>query len=269
MREILMINPARKKRTRKTKRAKTAKKRVTRRRVATKGVKPMARRKRRSTRRRAASPARTYTRRPVRRRRRRNPSSRTRRAASRVRSSLAGMNIKTALKNVPLTMIGMFAARWAAKRFGAAASEFDAGTWDWASYLKGSLGAFAGGFLMQMIKPGSGQKVLEGGISLMAYKVIENELIPKSEWAVSQFGAEDDTNYFPSEYVQTDEAGTPYLLGQDNQWYPVDERHRMMGDVLEPPGRLGGAYEDAYFGDTLEPPGRLGAEDPFARAFFG
>jgi hypothetical protein len=253
MNEILVINPSRKPR----------KKRATNKRVAKKGVKTMAKRKR-TTRKRSIT---SYRKRAPARRRRRNPSTRVKRAASRVRSTLGGMNLRGALKNIPPTMVGMFAAKWAAKRFGTDANETDPTTWNWASYLKGAAGAFIAGYAMQMVKPGWGQKVLEGGISLMAYKVIENELIPKSTWAQSQFGA--DENYFPEEYVQTDEQGTPYLLGEDGNWYPVDERHRMMGDVLEPPGRLGGAYEDAYFGDQLEPPGRLGQDDPFAKAFFG
>lgn len=274
MREILMLNPARKKRAKKAKTTKkrSTKKSLTRRSTVKKGATTMAK-KRRSVRRRrrVASPAKVYHKySPVRKHRRRthNPRRRVRRAASRIRSSIAGMNIRSAIKNLPPTILGMFAARWAAKRFGSEASEFDAETWTWASYLKGALGALIAGFLAQNLRAGWGQKVLEGGITLMAYKVVENELIPRSEWAVAQFG-QDDSNYFPSEYVQTDAQGTPFLLGQNGQWYPADERHRLLGDVLEPPGRLGGAYQDAYFGDSLEPPGRLGADDPFAKAFFG
>lgn len=277
MKEILMINPARMRRKKRTTRKgpakkRTTKKRATRRRATTKGVLSMARKKRRATRRRknAGSWGRVYHKySPVKKHRRRthNPRRSIARAASRVRSSIAGMNIRSALRNIPPTMIGMFAAKFAAKKFGEVASETDPESWNWASYLKGAAGAFIGGFLIQNIKPGWGQKVLEGGISLMAYKVIENELIPRSEWAVNQFG-QNDTNYFPSEYVQTDAQGTPYLLGQNGQWYPVDERHRLLGDQLEPPGRLGDAYTETYFGDQLEPPGRLGA-DPFAKAFHG
>jgi len=186
-----------------------------------------------------------------------------------------GMNVKGALKAIPAGLIGMFAFKFGAKRFGEAASETDPNTWNWASYLKGALGAFAAGAIVQNIKPGMGQKVLEGGLLLAGYKLVQNELIAKSETAMNWLGADDDTQYFPSEYVSTDETGTPYLLGQNNQWYPVDESHRLpeysgygdeleppgrLGDLLEPPGRLGDAWQDAYFGAE---------EDPFAKGFFG
>lgn len=265
MNEILVINPSRK--TRKTKK-RTVKKSTARK---TKGVKTMAKRRKKRTRRASAAPIRRYRKSPIRRRRRSNPSRRramVRRAASSVRKTIGGMNIRQSLKDIPPTMIGMFAAKAAAKLWGSDATETDPGSWTWASYLKGAIGAFVAGFVAQNIRPGWGQKVLNGGISLMAYKVIENELVPRSEFAQKWFGAEDE-NYFPSEYVQTDQTGTPYLLGQGNQWYPVDERHRLMGDVLEPPGRLG---------DMLETPGRLGedsyqeayfGQDPYAKGFFG
>lgn len=248
MSKILVINPEKKKRPKK--------------RSAKKEVKTMAKAKRRRT-----TKTRTYKRRaaPKRRVRRRNPSRRrrvARAAASRVRSTIAGMNIRSAFRDLPPTMVGMFAAKWAAKRFGSAATETDPATWTWASYLKGAVGAFVAGFLAQNIRRGWGQKVLNGGMSLMAYKVIENELVPRSPWAMAQFGEGD---YYPSEYIQTDEQGTPYMLGQNGQWMPVDERHRLpessLSDVLETPGRLG---------DVLEPPGRLGEiTESYRKAFFG
>lgn len=233
----------------------------------------MAKRRRRRTHRRTT---RTVAAAPVRRYRRRNPSRRRRvaRAASRVRSTFAGMNFKQALKNVPAGLLGMFAFKFGAKRFGEAASETDPESWNSMSYIKGTLGALIAGFLAQHIRPGMGQKVLEGGLLLAGYKLVQNELVVKSETAMNWLG-EDDTKYFPSEYVSTDSQGTPYLLGQNGQWYPVDERHRLpeysgygdqleppgrLGDQLEPPGRLGDAWQDAYFGQ---------AADPFAKGFFG
>lgn len=234
----------------------------------------MAKRRRRKSSPKTKTIVRYRTKSPRRRVRRRNPTSRrVTSAASRVRSTVAGMNIRSALRGLPPTMVGMFAAKWAAKRFGSEASETDPESWTWASYLKGAAGAFVAGFLAQNLRAGWGQKVLEGGMSLMAYKLIENELIPKSEWAQAQFG--EDETYFPEEYVQTDDQGTPYLLGQNGQWMPVDERHRLpeygvmgdelqpvgrLGDELQPVGRLGDAWQSAYFGQE---------RDPYAKGFFG
>ena len=280
MNEILVINPRRKARKKTTRSKKRKVKKTTLQTfLKTKGVKTMARRRKTQKRRtyKAAAPA-PVTRR--RRSRRRSNPSRARKTASRAgrfaRANIGGMNLKGALSNVPAAVIGMLAAKWSAKRFGEnAATETDPESWSWAEYLKGSAGAFVAGFLAQMIKPGMGQRVLEGGLNLMVYKLVENELVPKSEWATAQFG-QDATE---SAAIQYDEQGTPFLLGQDGSAYPVDERHRLpamgdelqkpgyLGDELQKPGYLGGdAWQDAYFGATGS---GVKANDPFAQAFFG
>ncbi|MCK4785550.1 MAG: hypothetical protein KAV87_17485 [Desulfobacteraceae bacterium] len=257
MSEILLLNPrARKRRAKKTTRKRLPARKTTTKRRATRRIarrKPVARRvatrkgasimaKRRATRKRRAP--------------RKNPS-RARRAGRSIRrrasSSLAGLNFKSALKNVPMTTLGMFAAKWAAKRFGEAATETDPNSWNYASYLKGAAGAAAAGFIANMLKRGTGQRVLEGGLSLMAYKLVQNELIPQSSWATGQFGASDDR--YPGVIEENDE-GDPYILGEDNEWYPLEgaEDYRMMepemyGEALVEPGPLG---------DALVEPGPLG-----------
>lgn len=200
----------------------------------------MARKRRTTTRRK-----RTY---------RKNPRVRsyTRRAARSARSTLKGLNFKGALKNVIPFQFGMFASKWLAKRFGGGASETAPESWGWKEYLQGGLGAVAAGFVAQMVKPGTGQKVLEGGLNLMIYEMIQNELIAGSAWATGQFGA-DETSYLPGD-VEQDETGRNYLLGEDYQWRALPET--TMGETLQPVGPLG---------ETLEPVGPLGA-DPYARA---
>jgi len=177
------------------------------------------------------------------------------------------MNFKSAFKNIPLSALGMFAAKWAAKRGTPNALESDPSTWDGMTYLKGGLGAAAAGYLANMVRPGSGQKVLEGGLTLLLYKAAQNHLIPKNNFLTNQFGA--SSGYQPGD-VEVNEAGEPFILGQDGQsWIPMDdqsgigfgdygeeiENWEMMGlgsNALEPPGPLG-------FADVLETPGRLGA----------
>lgn len=253
MNEILVINPCGARKKNKKAKTKTPKKEIIQ----------MA--KRRRSRKAKTSVARTST---PKRRRRRNPSARSlaKRAGGAARRTFGGMNIISAVKSVPIAVLGMMAAKWSAKRFGedleTSATETDPESWTGMSYLKGSIGAFVAGFIAQTIKPGWGQKVLEGGLMLMGFKLVENELVPKSEWASRQFGEEDQS----SAAIQYDEQGTPYLLGENGQWYPVDERHRLpeavsgLGDVLERPGALG---------DVLMRPGSLGSVDPWSLAYQG
>lgn len=208
---------------------------------------------------------------PKRRAPRRNPTRarRARRAvARRASSSFAGLNFKQALKGIPLNTLGMFAAKWAAKRFGEAASETDPASWNYASYLKGAAGAAVAGFLANMVKRGSGQKVLEGGMSLMLYKLVQNELIAGNSFWSGQLGAAGER--VPGT-VEENSAGEPYILGEDYQWYPLsgadDDRidsYELYGDALVQPGPLG-------FGEALVQPGPLGMgedlDDIYARNF--
>jgi len=156
------------------------------------------------------------------------------------------------LKDVPATQIGMFATKWLAKRFGPDATEIDPDSWNWSSYLKGGLGAVLAGFLAQMFRPGMGQKVMAGGLNLMVYKMIQNELVVDSTWASDQFGAQDDPDYLPGD-VETGTDGREYFLGQDYAWHALPEAG-VMGDVLQPVGPLGAT-------DPLQPVGPLGDPD--------
>ena len=170
------------------------------------------------------------------RRARRNPSTR-RKTASRVGGRLmSGLNIRTALKDQVPIQIGMLAAKWAEKRFGPDASDLDPASWNWSSYAKGGLGAVLAGMLANAVKPGMGQKVLTGGLSQVLNRLIRNELIEKSPFAVAQLGQADDA-------IVVDEDGTPYM-GADGEYLPLDETYReepgMMGmGELEPVGPLG------------------------------
>jgi hypothetical protein len=248
MSEILLLNPRRKAKTRRRKKKTAGKKRTARKRPvrrtkragtsARKGAYSMATRKRRKTSKRRAP------RRNPSRRRRRNPRRIVRRASSAVK----GLNFKMALKNIPVHTLGMLAAKWAAKKFGTAASETDPGSWNYASYLKGSAGAALGAFIANVIKPGTGQRVLEGGLSLMLYKLAQNELIAGNTFWAGQFG-ETDYQRVPG-VVEENEAGEPYILGEDYQWYPL-EGYGAEDSALVAPGSLGYAGE-------LVAPGALG-----------
>lgn len=220
---------------------------------------------------------------PRRRRRRRNEPGRATRAVRRVGGILGGMNFRQALASMPGHQIGMFAAKWAAKRFGdkSPASETDPASWTWDSYAKGVLGGVAAGAIGQAIKPGLGQKILEGALNLMAFKAIENELIAesKSDFLKQQLGAEQPGGYEPGDIVMTDQ-GTPAMLGEDGQWRDASAAmlpDAGIGEELAPPSALGeiDPWERAMLGAELETPGALGAaeeggrRDPYAFAYFG
>ena len=201
-------------------------------------------RKRRSTRRRKTT--------------RRNPARRhyARRAVSRARTSFMGLDFVKALKGAPLTLAGMLGAKWMAARFNGG-THTDPESWQWDDYLKSAAGAAAAGFLANMVKPGSGQKVMEGGIWITLYYLLQNELIQPSDALRGQFGA--DEQYYPAEYlgaqadyapgdVEYNSAGQPYMLGENYQWQPIPET---MSGELEPVGPLG----------QLSPVGPLGSTD--------
>lgn len=209
---------------------------------------------------------------------RRNPSRR-KRIVRRARQGFAGMNFRSAFKNIPLSTLGMFAAKWAAKRGTPDALESDPATWNGLTYLKGAAGAVGAAYIANMVKPGSGQKVLEGGLTLLLYKIAQNHLIPRNQFLTGQFGFGgfgQEGGYMPGE-IEANEAGEPFILGEDGEtWIPMDDGEELAGfgeddwtmlgqNALEVPGRLGG------FGDVLETPGELGApitQDAYQRYLF-
>lgn len=278
--EILLLNPRRKKRRTKKRTAKktaTKRKRITRR---PRRSKPRARARARKNptvikmkpARRSTTMARKKKRST---KRRRNPSPR-RKAIARRATGMLGRSVRQildSLKGAPLGALGMLASKWAAKLGSPDALQSDPSTWDWSTYLKGAGGTIGAGLLVGSWRPAAGKKVMEGGFALMLYELLQHEVFPKSTWLTNQFGQDDWTAlgetvqpmYQPGD-VEYNSEGRPYLLGEDNEWYPLDEESSRMGeDVynrLEPPGPLG---------DALETPGRLGfgqVESAYANALF-
>jgi len=244
MKEILVINP-------KPRKKKPARKTA---RPSQKGTK-MAKRKRRTDGRFTKSTARKTTK-TRKRSYRKNPGSppRRRRAARASAGRLiGGLNFREALRVAIPVGIGMFAAKFAAKRFGAGGSEIDPNSWTWKTYLQGAAGAALAGILSNMVRPGMGQKVFQGGIALMAYKLVQNELIVKNDKAVEYLGGADD----PA--LLLDLEGVPYMLGPGGSPLPLDEQHRMdlLGDdtLVE---SMYGEDPDPNWGDVLSPTGPLG-----------
>lgn len=194
---------------------------------------------------------------PRRKNYRRNPSkakSRAKRAVGAARSLFSGISIKNAIKiQIPM-QIGGLAARFASKRGGPAASDYDPATWNAYSYAKGFLGAVVAGVIAQQVARGSGQKVLDGGIYEITRRLLRNEVIQRSTWAQNAFGEDEGDFEEEEEGLYLDESGVPYMEAMGGAM-PLDERHRLMGDLqpvtelgqLEPVTSLGGADDfDSY-----------------------
>lgn len=86
----------------------------------------------------------------------------------------------------------------------------------------------------------------------MLYKLVQNEFIAGSSFWSGQLGA--DEEYMPG-MIETDSEGSPYILGDNNQWIPLEgaddyRMNEMYGDTLVTPGPLG---------DALVTPGPLGS----------
>jgi hypothetical protein len=217
----------------------------------------------------------TSTAAPKRRRRRRNPSIRgaARAVARRGRSTLGGMNIGAALRSTPLRVGGMMAAKWAAKKFPGVTGGGDKDDWAFSNYLAGGVGGFVAGFIAENLKRGSGQKILEGAIDLLAYKILENEVIPKNAFLSEQFGADDEIMLLgeddePIVMLGEDDAeegdlllgddGELYMMGADGYTRPVDESHRILAAELA--NRALAAQQVSGYGGPLARPGTLGGE---------
>lgn len=190
---------------------------------------------------------------------RRNPS-RARRAGRRIArragGAVMGLNFRTALGNIPIQTAGMLAAKWAAKRFGGGAIETDNASWTWRSYLQGAAGAAGAGILLNMFRRGWGQKALEGGMSLMLYETLQRELIPQSNWATNQFGQAGER--VPG-VIEENEAGQPFVLGEDYQWYPLTGADDDIIPSIDGYGYGSSLVEPGPLGDELVPVGPMGA----------
>ena len=196
-------------------------------------------------------------------------------------------------------------ARSVARSAGRRARAANDPNWEFKNYLIGGASAFGAGMIAENIKRGTGQKVLEGGLALLAYKVLVNEVAPQNEWMAEQFGEDefemmgegDDYEAIfgagdeyeaifgeDDEYTEGDaylgDDGETYILGGDGRWYPVSERHRqisadsdveLLGGQLETPGTLGGQLvRPGALGEmAVYPPEGRYANDPFMRAYDG
>jgi hypothetical protein len=272
MKEILLINPGRPKRKRSTK------KRATKRKTPARGAGGrFLPAKRKTTARKAAGKKKTTVSKKTtnqkagskmakrkKRTYKRNPSGRS--VASR---ALGGLNLPKAMIDSTKMAGGMLIAQFFAKKFaeGGGANDRD---WTVKNYAFAALGALAAGLGGNMIKRGSGNEMFKGGLALVLYKIVTNEIAPTTPWLEDQLGQINpaygvtEPMYLPAaEYDVADEVD--YLLGQGDVYRPAaDEDYPEMGE-----------YE--FLGEPIVPTGSLGeaitevsdlGEDPYMEAFY-
>lgn len=209
--------------------------------------------------------------------------SRAKRAYQETRGFLGGTGIGGALRSLfPLT-IGAMAAKIAQRKFGDKTAED--GNWSWKDYMLAAVGTGVVGLgsrYLLRINPATSQKVIEGGLLLIAYKIITNELAPMNstvrEWIgqdegvpIGYMGAADEGSWsgFSVGDLYEDAYGRTFMLAEDGTWQDVSEVGRLgawgqddtYGDALVRPGAMG---QDDTYGDDLVRPGAYGAADYWA-----
>lgn len=245
--KILALNPRPKKRKaatkKKTTRKSATKKKPARKNPAKKG-KTMAKKKTKTKKRRG--PAKRGKGRSRRRAYTRNPSA---------KGFLSGTSIPTAVRSMLPMTAGALLAKVSQKRFGDKTAED--GNWTWKDYVAGGLGALVGSLASRHLLKATAatqQKVLEGGLLILTFKLITQEVVPMSTTAMEWLG-EDGNSYTVGDVYRT-EAGEQYKLGSNGQWEYLPAN---TGAQFQQGGYIGG-------NEPVSRPGRLGGSPVVPRA---
>ena len=182
------------------------------------------------------------------------------------RGILEGTGIQQAARALLPMVGGALAAKVSQKRFGDKTSE--TGTWTMRDYIAGFLGSLVASYGARHVLKSTAstqQKVLEGGLLVLAFKAITTALVPMSD-TMKEWLGDDGQVYRPGNTFQSTD-GSSYMLGEGGDWIPIDrylpageevgqEDWQQMGDsIIEPgalgdsiiePGALGDAYDNAW-----------------------
>lgn len=151
------------------------------------------------------------------------------------KATLGGINMLGAAKSTVPLLFGALVAKGIAKRFATGGGEGE--PWSYKNFLLALAGGFGAALLTRMlIKRGNAaQKVFEGSLLLIGYKLVTTKLAPMTEISQSWLGA-------PAEELPYGSLGAgdmwtgrdeDYVQGVDGRWRPISESHRApnMGDV--------------------------------------
>jgi hypothetical protein len=214
-----------------------------------------------------------------------NPESRWRRARRHAGGIAEKTGISASLKKMLPMVAGAIACKLAQKKFGDGTEE--TGNWTLKDYLTGALGVVAVSWASKGLfksNPKTAQHIMDGGMLILCYKLITNELVPMSDTAKQWLGQDDGTGAndegswtqgFSVGDLYEDDSGVTYVLGQDGYWRPADNDHRVMGGaggvagaLVQPGPQLGEDYPfPAGIGGELVQPGPQLGNDAYARAW--
>lgn len=197
-----------------------------------------------------------------RRRARRNPSTKT--IVRRARSNSLFGPVEGAARNMGMMMLGAMAAKAIQRRAGNGKSEAE--NWEWKDYAWASAGVLGASVLAKSVLKRSTadqQRILEGGMLMILFKAVTQELVPMSETATKWLG--DDDNYYSpgDEYVT--QTGETYVLGSNGSWSEQSNIPRLVGATIEdePEVLLGeGAGPVTSLGEGVTPVTNLGDYGP-------
>lgn len=189
---------------------------------------------------------------------RKNPPAKKRSYRRYARQTLGGVNMMGAVRSTVPLLFGALVAKFAAKKFAEGGAESD--NWTWKNYLLALAGGFTAAFLTSatLKKRAAAQKVFEGSLLLIAYKLFTNEIAPQNPSLESWFGATDEFDPYSGMGYDTGDEGDlwagdneDHIKGIDGYWRPVSESHRLpaanrMGDVMVAP--------DPRYGDVMVSP---------------
>ena len=170
------------------------------------------------------------------------------------RRGLLGPTVWGAAKSTVPLLFGALTAKFFAKKFAEGGAEAD--NWNWKNYALAGAATVGASVVAGAVfrKKAIAQKVLEGGLLLLAYKLFTNEIAPMNQYTESWFAGEED-EFNP--YSGTDE-GEPgdiwqgdnesFVKGIDGYWRPASEAHRepnqALRDVMVNPDPRYGGYRD-------------------------
>jgi len=283
---IMAVNPTKKKPARSGKKSGTK---------AKKG-KAMAKRKRNALGQFVKKGRSTTKKKTTTKKKRRNPvaKTKTKTITRYAKSTVAGVNVGGALRNTVPLLAGALAAKFCAKKF-TDDDGSESANWTWKNYALGLLGGFAAALIASVLLKAKGttsQRLFEGALMLVAYKIFINEIASQNDSMKEWFGGY-DAGYFDNpaamgpaqQFAGPEESFDPYaggaisgaiiqgeeddyVQGMDGQWRPVSESHRdvqgMSADeMLTRPTATMGAYESTErlrrpsqtMGDFEEGPG--------------
>jgi len=211
-----------------------------------------------------------------------NPESRWRRARRHASGLSEKMGLSASIKKILPMLAGAVACKIAQKKFGDGTEE--TGNWTWKDYLTGALGVVAVSWASKGIfksNPKTSQYIMDGGLLILAYKLLTNELVPMSDTAKQWLGQDDGTQGmgasdegswtaggFDVGDLYEDETGITYVLGADGYWRPAGNEHRQIPDaaagvggyLVSPSAQLGEDYPfpAGISGDLVRPSAQMG-----------